>query len=1323
MKAWCQQVPYFFCLPALPAGARLLGISLLLVCLLLPSQKSAIAAEANAQEAQLVRKLDNLVGKSRYAEAIPLAEEMTADSERKYGTSSTNVATSLDRLAILYYRTADYAKAEPLYQRSLKIREKQLGPEHPETATALNNLAAVYRAMGDYGKAESLFRCSLKIMEKQLGPEHPDTATPLNNLAGLYGDMGDYGKAEPLFQRCLKIREKQLGPEHLDTATTLNNLGLLYLAISDYGKAEPLFERSLKIMEKQLGPEHPDMAAPLNNLAGLYRAMGDYAKAESLFQRSLKIKEKQLGPEHLDTATTLNNLAQLYYAMGDYAKAEPLYLRSLKIMEEHLGPEHPNTAKALGILAELYYAIGDYGKAEHLLQRSLKIMENRLGHEHPDTLTTLSSLASLYQATADYRKAEPLYQRSLKVREKRLGPEHPDTAKSLDALGGLYRDIGDYGKAEPLLQRSLKIREKVLGSEHPDTANSLNNLAVLYQDMADYGKAEPLLQRSLKIREKVLGPEHPDTANSLNNLAVLYQDMGNYGKAELFYQRSLNIRERKLGPEHSDTGTSLNNLAELYNALGDYAKAEPLFQRSLKILEKRLGPEHPDTATALGNLAGLYEHRGDFGKAKPLYQRSLKIREKVLGPEHPNTANSLNNLAGLYQDMADYGNAELLFQSSLKIMEDRLGPEHPDTAAALSNLALLYQATEDYRKAEHLYQRSLKIKEKVLGPEHPDTATTLENLAWLSASRADLVQGRLLAQRATAAREKVLGGILSFASERQRLGYQQRQDPYSLSAVLGSAAELAEAILRNKGVVLDSLLEEELVAQSSKDPEMKKMLDERQAAGRLLVKLQFEVPKDVGQEARKRRLAEKEALEQRVENLQKALARNVASLGDVRRALRITVPKVQSALANDAVLLEFARYSRHLGKGKFEICYGVILVANPKVELQTAKAGEVVWVPLGSAKSIERTLKEYGEVMRGERRGELSLLRTLHAQLFEPIQKRLPKGITTLVISPDAELNFMSFATLVNEQDRFLAEQYTIKYVASGRDLVFGRAGKKGSRRLAVFANPAFGEKPAVAGSSATNVVHLTMMTTDQRDYAGFTLVPLPNTLQEAEFLRERSSGWNMQGVMYAGAEATEAEVKAVKSPYILHLSTHGFFLPDTLPCNKPAMNTRLLGRERLPVVLHNPMQRSGLAFAGAQLTLDAWKHGETPDPENDGILMAQEVGTMNLKETWLVVLSACDTGVGEARAGEGVLGLRRGFIQAGAQNLLMTLWPVSDKWTVEMMKAFYERALKDGDAPGALAQVQREYLVKLRKEKNAVMAARLAGPFILTFQGELKQK
>ena len=148
-------------------------------------------------------------------------------------------------------------------------------------------------------------------------------------------------------------------------------------------------------------------------------------------------------------------------------------------------------------------------------------------------------------------------------------------------------------------------------------------------------------------------------------------------------------------------------------------------------------------------------------------------------------------------------------------------------------------------------------------------------------------------------------------------------------------------------------------------------------------------------------------------------------------------------------------------------------------------------------------------------------------------------------------------------------------------------------------------------------------------------------------------------------------------------------------------------------------MLRSGLALAGAQTTLEAWKRGEVPPTDNDGILTAQEVSALNLRNTWLVVLSACDTGLGEARNGEGVLGLRRGFVQAGAQNLLLTLWPISDKWSVEIMQAFYEQAMVTGDAPQAMADVQAEWLARLRREKGALLAARIAGPFVLTSRGK----
>lgn len=224
-----------------------------------------------------------------------------------------------------------------------------------------------------------------------------------------------------------------------------------------------------------------------------------------------------------------------------------------------------------------------------------------------------------------------------------------------------------------------------------------------------------------------------------------------------------------------------------------------------------------------------------------------------------------------------------------------------------------------------------------------------------------------------------------------------------------------------------------------------------------------------------------------------------------------------------------------------------------------------------------------------------------------------------------------------------------------------------------------------------------------------------------AAALESQAKKWNCPVRVYLGPNATETQLSEVQSPHILHLATHGFLLPETIRgVDRFSFLSLITGIGNSPetVCLRNPMQRSGLALAGAQVTLDAWQRGEIPPTANDGILTAEEVSGLNLRGTWLVVLSACDTGIGELRFGEGVMGLRRGFIQAGVQNLLMTLWPVFDIPSGDFMLDFYEVVHTNGNAPQALANVQRDWLVKIRKKKGLVASVILGGAFILSSQG-----
>jgi tetratricopeptide (TPR) repeat protein len=910
-----------------------------------------------------------------------------------------------------------------------------------------------------------------------------------------------------------------------------------------------------------------------------------------------------------------------------------------------------------------------------------------------------------------YQEAIPIAEKAVEAAKRVRGPQHPETADALNNLGLLFKKTGDYAKAEPLYQEALRIRQKVLGSENPGTATSLNNLAGLYLDMGEYAKAEPLLQEALQIYQKALGPEHPYTATSLNNLALLYRIMGEYAKAEPLDLEALRIFQKVLGPANPYTATSLNSLAELYQDVGEYEKAEPLLQEALRIWQKVLGPEHLDTATGLNNLAELYQDMGEYEKAEPLLQEALRIRQKVLGPENPDTATSLNNLALLYQNMGEYAKAEPLYQDALRIRQKVCGPEHADTALSLNNLAGLYLHMGDYAKAEPLYQEALGIRQKVLGPEHTYTASSLDNLAFCEFDLGRIDEATALARQASAARLTILSKIFSFTSEQQRLAYLNIFHPYSLFPFLrGTETDLAAAVLRYKGVVLDSIIEDRLLAEASGGSEDRKLVErlnlDKGELGQLLLQPAQKLSAETNQRI--------EALEGEVEKIESELAQHVAGLGQARHALGVSLEQVQLTIPNDGALIEYLRYGHYLGKGKWEWRYGAIVLFSK---------GAPLWIPLGKAKDVEQLVRRYGRLVRGSpEEEELSAnLQALYEALWEPIGQVLPSQTKRIIISPDGELNFISFATLLTKDKQFLAQTYEVQYVASGRDLL--REPKPSTtKEVVLFANPDFKLGSTVllakADDGSSDPGPKRMRGSEKRDVEDWSFENITGTQKERDELVKKFIGWGWTPTDFTAKEATKEALLKIHSPYILHLATHGFFAKEdpTSAKTEPESSLKAVTKSKF---FKNPMHRSGLALAGAQTTIEAWERDEVPPVENDGILTAEDVSTLDLKGTWLVTLSACDTGSGEARAGEGVMGLRRGFIEAGAQNLLMTLWPISDEVTVRIMSDFYDAAHKTGNAPEALADVQRNWLVKLRTEKGLAQAVNLAGPFIMSSQGK----
>jgi len=916
----------------------------------------------------------------------------------------------------------------------------------------------------------------------------------------------------------------------------------------------------------------------------------------------------------------------------------------------------------------------------------IRVVEVRAATENDralqDAVKLITEIRRLKEK-GQYDAGLPLAERALELREKVLGPEHPDVATALDELGQILHRKGEYARAEPPYQRALAIREKALGLEHPDVAESLNNLAFLYYERGDYGKAEPLYQRALAILEKTLGAEHPDISFPLNNLALVYDSTGDYAKAEQLFQRSLAIRDKSFGADHPNVATALNNLAGIYHRKGDYAKAEPLFQRALAIREKAFGPQHPAVAQSLNNLAVLYKVQGDYARAEPLYERALAVNEKTLGSQHPEVATSLDSLARLHHTKGDYAKAEPLYQRAMAIREKTIGVQHPLYAESLNNLAGLYKDQKEYAKAEPLNQRALATWEKALGNGHPRVAFSLNNLAVLYQAMGDTPRAIECRVRGNEISERNIALNIATGSERQKLVYLATLLPETDGTIAlhvqsasndPAARQLALlTVLRRKGRALDAMTDSIAALRRRLSPQDRALLDQLTEARSRIATLVLRGPRRTD---RAQHQAEIKKREEQIEKLEADISLRSAEFR--AQSKPVTLEAVQSAIPREAALVEFVSYRPfNFNYKKSDEAFGEARYVAYVLRNQS----EATWVELGEAKVIDRDIERLRKALRDPKRGDMKqLARTVDEKVMRPVRNLLGKTRRVL-LSPDGALNLIPFAALVDENNRYLVKRFSFTYLTTGRDLLRLQTRTQSTQRATVLADPDFGERPADSSDRKLKISPIAV------DFSEVYFSPLPGTAEEAQAL----NGILSDATILTRGQATEAALKQVAGPSILHVATHGFFLEDVMnreDASRGLVISSQQSGDRAPRI-ENPLLRSGLGLAGANLH----KSGD-----DDGVLTALEAAGLDLWGTKLVVLSACDTGVGEVKNGDGVYGLRRALVLAGSESQVMSLWSVSDTATRDLMIDYYTR-LQGGEGRGeALRQVQ----LKMLASKNS---------------------
>ena len=684
-------------------------------------------------------------------------------------------------------------------------------------------------------------------------------------------------------------------------------------------------------------------------------------------------------------------------------------------------------------------------------------------------------------------------------------------------------------------------------------------------------------------------------------------------------------------------------MALLYKKQGRYEEAEPLYHRSLPILEKALGPNHPIVARSLNNLASLYYSQERYEEAEPLIQRSLSIREKALEEDHPDVATSFNNLANLYLSQGRYEEAEPLLQRSLSTLEKTLPENHPNLASSLNNLASLYQIQDNITQAINFMSRGLDVEEQNLNV--------------------------LLATGSERQKQDSMKTILDSTDRAVSLHIQNA--PHN-----SEATRLAlTTLLRRKGRILDVVTNDLQLLRENITPENQEFLEKLQTVRTELANLIYKKPDNLSQEQYRQQVA---SLRKEAEQLEAELSRRSAEFRTISEP--VTIETVQQLIPKDAALVELVLYKPYDAKATPENRW-----RKPHYAAYILKSsGEPQWVDLGEAETIHKAaflrfsldLKDKGNAKLGQTEAVKKNARKLDELLMQPIRQKLG-DVKHIIISPDAELNLIPFAALVDENNQYLVENYQITYLSTGRDLVRLQNEYPHRQSPVIVANPNY-EKP---GEPTTVAVSNTRGRNQLSRDIEMSFKPLPGTAEEANMI----SSLLPNVTVFTSSEATENIIKQLEVPEILHIATHGFFLKN-LPRITPDDHSSLLSdnSQLSTPPQENPLLRSGLALAG---------FNPRQSGSEDGVLTALEVANLKLRGTKLVVLSACETGLGKVENGEGVYGLRRAFTLAGAESQLMSLWTVSDEGTKELMIKYYQRLLQNQGRSEALRQTQLEML------------------------------
>ncbi len=822
-------------------------------------------------------------------------------------------------------------------------------------------------------------------------------------------------------------------------------------------------------------------------------------------------------------------------------------------------------------------------------------------------------------------------------------------------------EIRRYGLAEEWITNTkLFLEEKNLTNELV-YLRTISNLGLIYLTQGKTVEADQYISNSLKSSEEALGKNSAAYIANLNNLAKLHQALGKYNEAEKEFSEALTLSKDVFGGGMQEA-ILLNNKAMLFQTIGRYEEAATLMKEAMNASttapKKALqGKKSFDNRKFQANLAFIYQLSGKYNEAETTFLEIKKVFDNRKQTGNAEYAGLLNQLGILYIQMNKVDQVEALFKKSQDVYRKRYTEQNISFAKVTNDLGNFYRSSARYADAEIQLSKALSVREKLLGSSHPDYARSQEDMAILYWKTARLHQAYTLYHDVM---DKTLSFINSYfppMSEAEKTSYWDITAPrfqrfYNFAAeALATKPELANDLydyhIATKALLLNTSnkIKQSILASGNKEliSDYVAWLDAKETLARYYTLSKEELQKQT---------IDLKAKEAQANTMERLLSERSSDFSSGYSSQKVSYANIRDVLKDNEAVVEIIRIHTFAQNFEEDSKYLALILVKGKTS--------PVVVLLENGKQLEsRYSKFYRNAIQQKQSDDVS-----HEQYWAKLEPALA-GKKIVYLSVDGVYNQLNLNSLKNATGTYVVNRYDLVLLGNSKDLLTIKS-----------------RKPSALRKNA--------MLLGFPDYGGNALAALPGTKLELDGISKMLKTSGYQVAQFTQKEASEKNIKNIKGSALVHIATHGYFLKDV----ESGGNAFGVNAEN---AANNPLLRSGLLLAGASKTIT----GETsPNIENNdnGVLTAYEAMNLNLEGTDLIVLSACETGLGDVKNGEGVYGLQRAFLVAGADALIMSLWKVDDAATQLLMTNFYTNWIKLRDKQKAFKQAQLQLMAKYKE-------------------------